>query len=99
MRDLEIAIPLAQHGRVGLERARRRQLAQRDVLDTGRQARLGRWGRLGMRGGGRGARGGSGRGGGRQGLCGSERGRGQGHRRIDWSEVGGGRACEGVSAG
>jgi hypothetical protein len=42
VRDLEVAIPLAQHGRVGLERARRRQLAQGDVLDARRQARLGR---------------------------------------------------------
>ena len=41
MRDLEVAIPLAEQGRVRLERAARRQLAQRDVLDAGREARLG----------------------------------------------------------
>ena len=41
MRDLEVAIPLAEHGRVRLEHAARRQLAQRDVLDAGREARLG----------------------------------------------------------
>ena len=42
VRYLEVAIPLAQHGRVGLERAARRQLAQRDVLDARGEARLGR---------------------------------------------------------
>ena len=50
MRDLEVAIPLAEQGRVRLERAARRQLAQRDVLDAGREVRLGR--RRGAVGGG-----------------------------------------------
>ena len=59
MRDLEVAIPLAEQGRVRLERAARRQLAQRDVLDAGREVCLGRR---------RGAVGGGGDGGGRAGV-------------------------------